>query len=99
MEIQTIINAKLEKAESFLQQIPEDIRTLFQFSVTESTYSDSDFVAFSFRTTEKNYIGMDASRIKQLSVHQVNGRSMVCIETAGSSITLYSSGYSHITVF
>ena len=98
METQTIINAKLEKAESFLQQIPEDIRTLFQISVTESTSPDSDFVAFSFRTAEKNYIGMDASRIKQLSVHQINERNMVCIETAGSSITLYASGYSHITV-
>lgn len=99
METQTIINAKLEKAESFLQQIPEDIRTLFQCSVLESTLPDSDFVAFSFRTAEKNYIGMDGSRIKQLSVHPIASGIMVSIDTEGSSISLYSNGYSHITVF
>jgi hypothetical protein len=98
MEAQTITNAKLEKAESFLQQIPEDIRTLFQFSA--SPYERQEMVILSCRASENNFIGMDVARITKLSVHQLTNQTiMVSIETAGSNISLYSNGMSHITVY
>lgn len=99
METQTIINAKLEKAESFLQQIPEDIRTLFHVNVF--SYDYADFVGLSFRLPGDNYnfVATEISRVKHFSVEQISSQTVVCIKTAGSHVTLYNSGEATITLF
>lgn len=97
METQTeTIYSKLRKAESFLQQIPEDFRSLFDFQIN---YLESDFVGISFRPIQGNYVGTSVDNIKSISVRNGEMFPWVEMETNGSSVTLYQHGHTHITLF
>lgn len=95
METQTIYS-KLRKAESFLQQIPEDFRVLYDFQIN---HLESDFVGLSFRPTQGNYVGTGVNNIKKISVMNSDFYRWVEIETNGSSITLYQNGHIHASLF
>jgi hypothetical protein len=95
METQTVY-AKLKEAESFLQQIPEDIRTLYKFKVTHTEY---DSVVMSFRLHGDAYVGFLIERLKEVSVNKNEYSTYINIRTNGADITLHENGYSHITVF
>ena len=95
MEKETVYS-KLRKAESFLQQVPEEFRTLFDFKIN---HLESDFVGISFRPTQGNYVGTNVENIRSISVKDGGVFKWVEMETNGSSITLYQSGSSHITLF
>ena len=95
METQTIYS-KLRKAESFFQQIPEDLRTLFDVRIN---HLESDFVGISFRSGHGNYVGTSVDNIKSIIVKEGEGFRWAEMETNGASITLYQSGSTHITLF
>jgi len=95
METQTIYS-KLRKAESFLQQIPEDLCKLFDVRIN---HMESDFVGISFRSGHGNYVGTSVDNIKSISVKEGEGFRWVEMTTNGASITLYQSGSTHITLF
>ena len=95
MENETVYS-KLRRAESFLQQIPEDFRTLFGFKIN---HLESDFVGISFLPSQKNYVGVSVDNVRSISVKDGEMFPWVEMETNGSSITLYQSGSSHITLF
>lgn len=90
------IYSKLRKAESFLQQIPEDFRILYDFQIN---HLESDFVGISFRPSLGNYVGTSVDNIKSISVRETEMFQWVEMETNGSSITLYQHGHTHITLF
>lgn len=94
MEKQTVY-AKLQKAESFMQQLPEDIRTLFKFKVT---HTESDSVIVSFRLHADAYVGFFIERLKNVRVHHSPLGYHVNISTDGSEISLHDTGYSHTTL-
>lgn len=94
MEKQTVY-AKLKQAESFLQQIPEDIRTLFKFKVGHTEFDD---VLVSFRLPD-SFIGFVAEKIPNIKVDTNALGNLVTIKNQGVSITLYSTGHSHHTLF
>jgi len=89
------VYSKLRKAESFLQQIPEDLRSLFDVRIN---HSESDFVGISFRPSTENYVGTSVDKIKSISVKEGDMYRWVEMETNGASITLYQSGRTHITL-
>lgn len=95
METQTIYS-KLRKAESFLQQVPEDFRTLFDFKIN---HLENDYVGISFLFSQGNYVGTSVDNIKSISVKDGWDYKWVEMETNGSSITLYQSGSSHLFLF
>jgi hypothetical protein len=90
------IYSKLRKAESFLQQIPEDFRTLFDFQIN---HLESDFVGLSFRLGLGNYVGTSVDNIKSISVRKGETSQWVEMETNGSCVMLYQHGHTHITLF
>jgi len=90
------VYSKLRKAESFLQQIPEDLRTLFDVRIN---HMESDFVGISFRSGHGNYVGTSVDNIKSIRVKEGEGFRWAEMETNGASITLYQSGSTHITLF
>lgn len=101
METQTkmqneTVYSKLRKAESFLQQIPEDLCKLFDVKIN---HMESDFVGISFRSGHGNYVGTSVDNIKSISVKEGEGFRWVEMTTNGASITLYQSGSTHITLF
>ena len=97
METQTeSIYNKLRKAESFLQQIPEDLRIMFDVKVN---HLESDFVGISFRSSVGSYVGTQVDNIKSISVKEGDMYRWVEMETNGASVTLYQSGSTHITLF
>jgi hypothetical protein len=97
METQTeTIYNKLKKAASFMQQIPEDFRILYDFQIN---HLESDFVGLSFRPIQGNYVGTSVDNIKKVSVRYGEMFRWVEMETNGSSITLYQHGHTHITLF
>jgi hypothetical protein len=88
MEKQTVY-AKLKRMESFLKQVPEDIRTLYKFRVI---HTDTDFVGLGYNTAEGNFVGMSADVIKEVSFRQLSEScTIVDIETQGAHITLYGN--------
>jgi hypothetical protein len=89
------VYSKLRKAESFLQQIPEDLRSLFDVRIN---HSESDFVGISWKTNG-NYVGTKVDNIKSISVQEGDMFRWVEIQTNGASVTLYESGSTHITLF
>jgi len=94
--MENTVYAKLRKAESFLQQIPEEIRTLFKFQVT---HTESDSVIVSFRLHADAYVGFLVERMKDVRVNETPLGPYVNISTSGSEISLHSTGYSHTTLF
>ena len=90
------VYSKLRKAESFFQQIPEDLRTLFDVRIN---HMESDFVGISFRSGHGNYVGTSVDNINSISLKQGEGFRWVEIQTKGASVTLYQSGSTHITLF
>lgn len=89
------VYSKLRKAESFLQQIPEDLRTLFDIKVN---HLESDYVGVSWKTNG-NYVGTKVDNINSVSLKEGPLFRWVEIETNGASVTLYESGSTHITIF
>jgi len=97
METQTeSIYNKLRKAESFLQQIPEDLRIKFDFQLV---HLESDFVGISYCPRLGDYVGTSVDNIKSISLHERNEFRWVHMETNGSSATLYQNGFIHMTLF
>ena len=95
MEKQTIY-ARLKKMDSFIQQVPEDIRTLYKFRVI---HTESDFVGLAFHTGESSFVGMADNVIKEIQVKDLGSCITVDVITAGASITLYGSRImSHTTL-
>jgi len=90
------VYSKLRKAESFLQQIPEDLRTLFDVRIN---HLESDFVGISFHPSLGNHVGTSVDNIKSISVKEGDMFRWVEMETNGASVTLYQSGSTHITLF
>lgn len=94
MENQTIY-AKLRRMESFLEQIPEDFRTLFMFNII---HTKDDFVGMSFHMGLGNYVGLGADKLESIRVHEYNSFRCLSIQTPGADITLYQNGHSHTTL-
>lgn len=95
MENETVYS-KLRKAESFLQQIPEDLRTLFDFKIN---HLESDFVGISYCPRLGDYVGTSIDNIKSIYLHERNEFRWVHMETNGASVTLYQNGFIHMTLF
>lgn len=95
MENQTVY-AKLKKGESFMQQIPEEIRTLFNVRVT---HTESDSVVVSFRPQSQAYVGFLIEMLKDVRVTETPNGKYVNISTNGSETSLHDTGYSHTTLF
>lgn len=87
MEKQTVY-AKLKKMESFIQQVPEGIRTLYKFRVI---HTESDFVGLAFHTSDRNFVGMACDVIKEIQVRDLGSCLTVDVITAGANITLYGN--------
>jgi hypothetical protein len=97
MEAQTeSIYNKLRKAESFLQQIPEDFRIKFDFRLV---HLESDFVGVSYCPRLGDYVGTSVDNIKSISVKERHDFLWIEMETNGSSVTLYQNGFIHMTLF
>jgi len=101
METQTkmqneTVYSKLRKAESFLQQIPEDLRSLFDIKVN---HLEGDYVGMSWKAGINNYVGTKVDNINSISLNEGHMFRWVEIQTNGASVTLYESGSTHITLF
>jgi len=89
------VYSKLRKAESFLQQIPEDLCKLFDVKVN---HLEGDYVGVSWKT-HGSYVGTKVDNIKSISVKEGDMYRWVEMETNGASVTLYQNGNTHITLF
>jgi hypothetical protein len=92
------VYSKLRKAESFLQQIPEDLRSLFDVKINHLEGIDGDYVGMSWKTNG-NYVGTKVDNINSVSLKEGHLFRWVDIQTNGASVTLYESGSTHITLF
>lgn len=84
METQTVY-AKLKKAESFFQQIPEGFRTLYKIQVL---HTENDLVGIRWYDDKdsRNFCFISVDRLKEIRVKE----SWIDIDSVtGSSITLY----------
>ena len=93
-----IVYSKLRKAESFLEQIPEDLRSLFDVKINHQEGIDGDYVGMSWKTNG-NYVGTKVDNIRSISVQEGHLFRWVEIQINGASVTLYESGSTHITIF
>jgi len=89
------VYSKLRKAESFLQQIPEELCKLFDIKIN---HLEGDYVGVSWKTNG-NYVGTKVDNINSVSLKEGHLFRWVEIQTNGASVTLYESGSTHITLF
>lgn len=95
MENKTVY-AQLRKAESFMQQIPEGIRTLYKFNVT---HTETDFVIVSFRISPDAFVGFHIDRIKgDVRASKTDYGTSVTFEAGGTTVHLHDTGYTHFTL-
>lgn len=83
--METVYN-KLRRMESLLQQIPENIRSMYKF---ETFHTPGDLVGFKFHTSEHGYVGCSADAEIEISYGEVS--KTLSIRNGSVDITLYGS--------
>jgi hypothetical protein len=92
------VYSKLQRMESLMQQVPEEIRTLYKFKVFHTEF---DSVGLRFYTSDNNFVGFVSDTPVTIEVRPSGSSQIVEVNAPGVCISLYggvSTPLSHTTI-